>query len=119
MKMADVMTLFDYHYWATARLLKATMNVSPEQFIATPQGYTTSLRATLVHILSAERLWRIRWETGVSPAPLQAEDFPSPAVLRQHWQAEEQAMRVYLATLDDDMLANPVQFRRLSGELSA
>ena len=118
MKMADVMTLFDYNYWATTRVLKATMNVGPEQFVAMPQGYTTSLQATLVHILSAERVWRIRWETGISPARLQVEDFPSPAVLRQHWQAEEQAMRAYLATLDDAMLDHPVQFRRLSGEIS-
>ncbi len=119
MRMSDVATLFDYNYWATARVLEAAANARPEQFVAAPNGHSTSLRTTLVHVLSAEILWRTRWETGKSSATLQPEDFPGLDVLRARWQQEEQAMRGYLATLDDTMLDQPVQFRRVSGELSA
>ena len=117
--MAEVMTLFDYHYWATGRVLDAAANLRPEQFIEKPEGYPASPRTTLVHVLSSEHLWRIRWETGVSPATMQDEDFPSLAALRQRWREEEQAMRAYLSTLDDNRLDDAVQFVRLSGDLSA
>ena len=118
MKMTDVMTLLDYNYWATARVLDAAAHVSPEQFAGTPNEPAASLRATLVHILSAEWLWRTRWETGASPPMMRPEDFPGLAVLQQRWQDEEQAMRVHLSTLDDSMLDDPVRFRHRSGELS-
>ncbi len=118
MNMAEVMTLFDYNYWATTRVLQAATNISLDQFVGTPNGHPGSLRATLAHTLSVERLWRTRFETGVSPATMQAEDFPDLAAMRQRWQDEERAMRAYLSTLDDTMLDEAVQFRRLSGELS-
>ena len=119
MNMADVVTLFDYNYWATARVLAAAANLSQEQFVATPNGHTTSLRATLLHILSVERVWRTRWETGESSATLQPQNFPTLAALGARWKQEDQSMRAYLATLDDTILNDPVQFRRVSGELSA
>ncbi len=119
MNMTDVMTLVDYNYWATVRVLRAAEHVNRDQFVATPSGQTTSLREVLVHIMSAERLWRVRWETGASPDMVWAETFPELAALRQYWEEEQHAMRAYLATLDDALLGQHVQFQRASGDQSA
>ena len=112
MKISDLMTLFDYNYWATGRVLEQAARITPRQFVTSPTAHTDSLRGTLAHILSAERLWRTRWEAGVSSRMLRAEDFPTAEALRLSWTEEERALRAYLGTLDDDALARPVRFER-------
>ncbi len=47
MKMAEVMTLFDYNYWATGRVLDAAANLRPEQFVGKPDGYPSEVAALL------------------------------------------------------------------------
>jgi len=45
-------TLYDYNYWANAKILEVAEQVSEAQFIEeTPESHG-SLRGTLVHILS-------------------------------------------------------------------
>jgi uncharacterized damage-inducible protein DinB len=47
-------TLYDYNYWANAKILEVAEQVDETQFIKeTKDGYG-SLRGTLVHILSTE-----------------------------------------------------------------
>ena len=59
MNKADIVTLYDYNYWANGRILNAAARVTPEQFIA-PAGLSHgSLRGTLVHTLGAEVIWRL------------------------------------------------------------
>ena len=118
MNRSDLTTLYEYSCWATARVLQAADGLEAEQFLATPQGYPSSLQATLLHVLSAERLWRIRLETGSSPEALRPEDVPTVALLKERWVEEQQAMRAYLGTLDDAALDRQVQFRRRTGDLS-
>ena len=119
MNKADVAMLIAYNDWATQRVLAAAMNLSPGQFGSVPAGHPASLQALLVHVLSAERVWRVRFETAASPEPLRPDAFPTVAALRQGWQDEQQARGTYLATLDDRLLDEQIQFRRHSGELSA
>jgi uncharacterized damage-inducible protein DinB len=52
-----------------------------------------SISITLVHMLSAEWIWCMRWQ-GVSPqAMLSPQDFPTLQQIRERWQQEEQQMR--------------------------
>lgn len=60
MNKQDILTLFDYNYWASARLWKALLQVTPEQFTAKNTSSYGSLRGTLVHTLFAEMIWRRR-----------------------------------------------------------
>ena len=110
--MSDIRTLFDYNYWATGRILEQTARLTPDQFVAAPDAGATSLRNTLAHMLGAERLWRTRWEQGVSSSTLAPDDFPTVEALRLAWAEEERALRAYLATLDDNALARPARFER-------
>ena len=76
MNMRDVKTLFDYNYWATTRVLEAAEHIGTDLFVAPLSSQTPTLRDVLMHIMSAERLWCVRWEIGSSPDALHAEAFP-------------------------------------------
>jgi uncharacterized damage-inducible protein DinB len=117
-KKVEILTLLDYSSWATGRVLDVAATISAEQFAANPNRHLSSLREMLVHMLSAEQLWRTRMETGVSSATLAATDFPDVDTLRQQWQREDRAMRAYLSTLEDDALGGSFRYRRSTGELS-
>ncbi|MBI2965595.1 MAG: hypothetical protein HYY34_05270, partial [Chloroflexi bacterium] len=70
MKTQEIRDLFDYNYWANARVLDAAAKVSKADFIKTSAMNYESLRGTFAHLLGAEWIWRTRCEEGKSPASL-------------------------------------------------
>jgi len=74
------------------------------------------LQETLVHALTAEWIWRRRCQEGVSPtALLNPADFPTLAALRTRWQAEERAMRAFVAGLGDQDLQKTIHYKSTGG----
>ena len=116
MNKADILTLYDYNYWANKRILEATAQVSLEQWVAPAKVSHGSLRGALVHILGAEVVWRLRCAEGVSPSALPAEsEFTSLGLLIQRWREEEKAMRAYLGSIQDEALHRPVRYTTTQG----
>ena len=116
MNKDDILTLYDYNYWANARVLSATANVSPEQFVAPFKLSHGSLRGALVHVLAAEIVWRLRCQAGVSLSALPAEtEFSTLTALRERWASEETAMRSFIATLADEQLNQKIQYQTTKG----
>jgi len=112
MKKSEILTLFDYNQWANRRILDTAENLSEDLFTAPAELSFRSLRGTLVHVLSAEWVWRLRCQDGISPpALLSEEDFPTLPVLRADWATEERAMRSYLESLDDEDLGGIVRYQ--------
>jgi uncharacterized damage-inducible protein DinB len=116
MNQNDILTLFDYNYWATTRVLSAAANLTPDQFTA-PAGLSHgSVRGALAHTLIAEIVWRLRCAEGISLAALPADsDFPTIDVLRERWHDEEQKMRTYLKSLTDAALNQTVHYKTTKG----
>ncbi len=115
-KKSDVLTLFEYNYWATRLILKAAAGLSSQQFTAPARLSFGSLRGTLVHTYGTEHLWRLRCQERNSPSSLVTEaEFPDLASLRQAWEQEESAMRAYLATLSDDDLQRSIHYTNTRG----
>jgi uncharacterized damage-inducible protein DinB len=114
----DILTLYDYNYWATRRILTASGHVSLEQFLVPTTHSFGSLRGTLVHTLDAECGWRIlcQHRTLASFGAMEEEAFPALDVLEQRWNEEERAMRDYLACLTDDDLADYVRYTTDEGD---
>ncbi|MBK8904930.1 MAG: DinB family protein [Anaerolineaceae bacterium] len=117
MNTQDIQTLFDYNYWATRRILTAAAQVSLEQFITHTGHGLGSLRGTLVHTLDGERAWRKLFEeqTLAYFGAWQEADFATFDLLVQQWQADEQAMRTYLAQLSDDALNGIISYTTPEG----
>ena len=116
MNQRDILMLFGYNYWATARVLNAAAQLTPDQFTA-PAGLSHgSVRGALAHVLAAEIVWRMRCAEGISVAALPAEtDYATVNVLRERWHAEEQKMLAYLDSLTDEALNLTVQYKTTKG----
>ncbi len=118
MNTHDILTLYDYNYWATRRILAASLHVSPEQFLAPTTHSFGSLRSTLVHTLDTECGWRMLCEhqTLTSFGAMTEDAFPAFDVLEQRWNEEERAMRDYLARLTDEDLVGCVRYTTEEGK---
>jgi uncharacterized damage-inducible protein DinB len=116
MHATDLITLYDYNYWANRRILSAVAKLTPEQFLAPAAMSRGSVRDVLVHAFDAEEVWRQRCQAGATPAGLaNPADFPTFAVLTERWQAAEAAMRAYVGALSDDAVNAPLAYRTTKG----
>lgn len=120
MNVSDLRLLWDYNYWANARILNMAQRVTDVQYGAPmPKGFSSgSLSATLAHVLAAERIWLRRCRDGVAPARLfeVGGDFPTLAALRAAWHEEEGAMRAYLNGLSEADPPRMIEYARSTGE---
>jgi len=96
--------LYDYHYWMTAKMLKACDTLTPEQWTK-PMGHSWgSVHGVVVHMLAAELIWYARWQ-GETPTRLaQTTDYPTLAEVRPVWAAMEQKVRAFIAQCDETRL---------------
>lgn len=117
MRVADLLTLYEYNVWANDRILDTTAVLTAEQFMAPSRFPHGSLRGTLVHVLAAERIWLNFWWGKPRPPPLSEEDCHDLARLRERWRHENVALCAYLATLTDEDLDRPLTFMPLSGRI--
>jgi uncharacterized damage-inducible protein DinB len=103
---ASLQRLYDYHCWATRRVLDAAGRCTPEQLTATGGAPHGSLLATLVHALAAERVWLQRARDGRKQADLaDLEGIATVAALTEAWDVQQAAMRDYLGGVTDAQLA--------------
>ncbi len=116
MPVAEVRALYDYNAWANSRLLDTAARVTAEQFVAPAAFSQGGLRGTLVHTLSAERIWRERLQGRQLSPPLREADFPDVGTLAARWREEEARLDAYLATLRDEDLHREVRSTTRTGE---
>ena len=117
MNISDIRLIFDYNYWANAKLLNNAHEVTHEQYVAPASFPYGGLRGTLVHILEAEWSWRLRFQGLGYGDELLPDIFATPEQLKAHWKTEENAMRHFLDGLTDGDLIRHVRYTTLSGEV--
>jgi uncharacterized damage-inducible protein DinB len=115
MTARELQGLFDYSYWANAKLFEAIARLTPEEFTQTVAGSYGSVRNTMVHVLSAEWGWMDRCGGTKRGAPLNAVDFPTTDSLITTWRRTEANVREFLASLTDADLGRIVEFAIGSG----
>lgn len=118
MNIRDMLTIYDYNYWATRRILVASVHVSTEQFLSPTAHSFGSLRGTLVHTLDGECAWRMlcQHQTLAYFKAIKEAAFLTVDVVEQRWNAEERAMRDYFAHLTDDDLNEYIRYTTPEGE---
>ena len=118
MNLRDILTLYDYNYWATRRILSVSAQVSPEKFIVSTAHSFGSLRGTLVHTPDSEAAWHmlLQHNTLAYFRVLKEEDFPTFEGLEGRWKEEELAMRDYLIHLTDDDLTGMIRYTTDEGD---
>jgi uncharacterized damage-inducible protein DinB len=116
MNTNEILTLYNYNYWANRRILTTAQALDEAQFAAAAGASFGSLRGTLVHILGAEWIWRMRCQEGISPPEMLTDvNFPTLNSIRLGWQTEEQAMRIYLGGLRDADLEGKIPYNTRMG----
>jgi uncharacterized damage-inducible protein DinB len=115
MNKQDILTLYKYNQWTTARILNCVAQVTQEQFLAPAAFPHGGLRGTLVHALFAEWIWRNRWE-GTSPTyRLKPKDFTTFESLRTRWMEEEEKLMAFVESLTDEKLNNRFSYKDTKG----
>ena len=118
MDKTDLIILFDYYYWANARVLACAERLQPGQFTAARQTPHGSLRGALMHMLNVERSWRaVTLEGRSRPERIPEEEIPDAAALIARWQPEEQTTRGLLKALPEGSLDIPKQVTDRSGKM--
>ncbi|HEX9413126.1 MAG TPA: DinB family protein [Ktedonobacterales bacterium] len=114
-----IRTLYAYSTWANERVFEAAGALTPEQFVAPGAASLDSVRATLVHLVSAQRTWLARARRVTPPAELQAAAFLDCRPLHQRWQEIEQQTQALLVTLDTAALGGIVHYVNAEGQPNA
>lgn len=117
MNIHDIHLLCDYNYWANKKILAASAGVTHEQFTAPASFPYGGLRGTLLHIVDAERLWRVLFETGVvtEDQDLLDEDFPTYESLEKIFREEERLLRGHLNRLGDEDMNSHLRYTTTEG----
>jgi uncharacterized damage-inducible protein DinB len=116
MNKQDILTLYKYNQWANAKILNAAANVTQEQYLAPAKFPHGGLQGTLVHALSAEWIWRKRWE-GTSPTMvLQPTEFPTLESLLTRWEVEENELMGFVDHLTDEKLNSTFHYASTKGD---
>jgi uncharacterized damage-inducible protein DinB len=110
MRVADMERLYDYSYWANQRLFQVVTQLTPEQFTQHVSGSYGSIRNALVHVLSAEWGWLDRCGGHARGPKLDPDDYSTVESVVDTWQRVEGYVREFLASLQDDDLARPIEF---------
>jgi uncharacterized damage-inducible protein DinB len=119
MNFHTLQTLVDYNYWARDRVLDAAERLTPEQLTRDLGSSFPSVRDTLVHIFSAERVWCARWEGESPQAMLDPAAFPDVAGIRAAWGEQEQKVRGILAQLGENGITRAIEYRAFNGRVQA
>jgi uncharacterized damage-inducible protein DinB len=119
MNVEDFQLLYEYNSWANLRTLDSCASLSAEQFTRDLKSSFSSLRDTLVHIVSAEWIWLERWHGRAPTAFPNASDYPDLESVRRRFAKIDRNLVDYTASLNGDELQRVVSFKRMTGEAFA
>ncbi|MEM7119098.1 MAG: DinB family protein [Chloroflexota bacterium] len=112
-----LMTLYEYNYWATERILAQTAVLPSNLFTMQPAYSLNSLRDTLVHTMAAEWIWRMRTQEQEWPTELlDPAEFPTLETVEARWETEQQKMWGFLTSLRKKDLKRVVHYRSTEGQ---
>jgi uncharacterized damage-inducible protein DinB len=118
MTLKEIRTLYDFDQWATLKTLESVASLKPEEYSRDLNTSFGSIHGTMVHILSADRVWLSRWR-GMSSSPMKAEDVPTIEVLKKQWDSHSLELNNFLRTLREDQLSAPLSYTDFKNNVNA
>jgi uncharacterized damage-inducible protein DinB len=114
--LSDINLLFEFNYWAKAKMLGA-VDLLPEEDVY--KDFKTSFKGihgTLVHICAAENTWLQRFGGNPSPKFLRTDDLPNYAAVKTKWSEVEKEMVAYVAALTEEEIQQKFSFTTSDGK---
>ncbi len=118
MTKKEIQLLFEYDTWADLKLLEVIAALTGDQYKKDLHSSFGGIQGTLVHILSANRVWLYRW-IGTPPEPLKIENFPSLEVVKKQWDIYQCEIGNFLQSLTEEKLNTPLQYKDFKGNIYA
>jgi len=112
----EVRNLFDYMCWAHERMMRTVVDLPNEEFLRPLGSGHSSVRDTLVHIMSVEWLWLSRWHGISPPALLDPTGFVDLNSVEQRWASIRHELQRFLGQIRDENLVVPIAYRSVRGE---
>jgi uncharacterized damage-inducible protein DinB len=106
----NFVSLFAYNRWADLRVLDACRKLSAEQYVAEPVPGWSSVRASLVHIVSATYNWIRRVAGETVAGPLTEAELPTIDDAQRRLDQAYQMLDGMWSTLTPQHLATPRTF---------
>ena len=116
MTVKDLERLYDYGYWANAKLFAVLRQLTADEFTRNVAGSYGSVRNTMVHVMSAEWGWLERCGGARRGAALKPEDYPTLESIVERWTTVERQVRTFLASLGDADLGRSVEFKSFTSD---
>ena len=114
MTQKEIQLLYEYDTWADRTLMEVIGMVSQEIYKKDLGSSFGGIHGTMVHILSANKVWLARW-TGKTAAPLKADIIPTIEVLKKQWDAFHCEINNFVHGLGQDTLDQPLQYTDFKG----
>jgi uncharacterized damage-inducible protein DinB len=116
MRGTEATVLFQYNEWANMRILARASGLAAGQLSAQAAVSHGSLLGTLLHIFSAELVWRTRCRDRSSPAAMPSlSDYPDLRSLETDWLTEMRLMREFVGTLSPGQLDHVITYASTKG----
>ena len=119
MKPNEIISIFDYYFWAFERVWECIFQISDEQFIMEIDYSTGSIRNIVLHILSGNRNWMSRLAGTEMPPRLVFGDFDSLSKTKVTWDELQKEFLDHLNSFDQEQLDQTVEWEILSQGLKS
>ena len=111
-----IRNLYQYNAWANTRILDTAALLSSERLHADASANFGSVQGTLVHIMSAQWIFLMRWQ-GTSPSAMfDPQTFPDLDTLRARWDQIERETQDFVAGCTEAALARIIAYRNFQDE---
>ena len=108
--------MYDYTFWANKRYVAVAETLSEEQ-LRRKQGHSwDSVHGVLLHMLSSETRWLMRWGGEAPRGHLVPEDFPTLATVTEKWASVEKELRDFLEAQTEESLEAVRPYINFQGE---
>ena len=116
MTQQEIRHLVAYSAWASNRVFDAVTPMPGEDLTRDLKSSHKSIHGTLVHMVSAERIWLARVQGGTEAPILEGTEVPTLASLRAVWEQVGYDMARFLGGITDKMLQESITARSPKGE---
>ena len=118
MTQKEIQLLFDYDNWGDKKILEAITPLTEDQYKKDLGSSFGGIHGTLVHILSANRVWLSRW-TGEATELLKAENFLKIEIVKKQLDTYHFDVSSFLKSLTEEILNGPLQYTDFKGNTYA
>ncbi|MDR3578148.1 MAG: DinB family protein [Anaerolineaceae bacterium] len=108
--------LYQYNAWANARILDHAAKLSREQLGAEASLNFGSVHDALVHTLSVQWLWLMRWQSRSPMALFDPHTFPDFSSISTRWSQIERDTQDFISACTETDLTRVVMYRNFQNE---